>query len=562
MCVAGGNRPGRTQTINRLLERARQNIKKNKEETGLKLAMEARKMAVDQGETEKEAEACRFLAETWFDRDGNKALSFYNEEIHCRVKMGDKTGLAYCYNASGILLKRKGLYYDSLMDYYKSLRIAETIPDTKNRLRKISSAAYNIASLYDTFHFYHKSIHYYLLSLKCERQLNSRDGQYLVMSNMGITYRKLKEYGKAVSYTREALKFAKETGNTGEVIRITNNLAYFYLKAGKIKKSLALHQEALRLARTNHINEMLPYIYSGLGEIYFKLGKFKKALQNQKTALKLSKDDELRMLIYRNLTDVGLALHNLTDSTKYFQKYEKLMDKYYSPANFAKFETLMNAFEQDENDRQIQLLIKEKKIQRLWKNMLLTGLIAVLIFLLWMISRYRLKQQMNRELDQLARHDPLTGLSNRRDILEKLNIEYARCVRNQDSLTLCICDIDFFKSVNDSYGHQAGDYVLTRLAEIFRENLRETDISGRWGGEEFILVFSETDLTGAVDTVKKLKHRISETPFRFSGNKINVTLTFGIAQCNIGVSIDTCIRRADEALYRGKAAGRNQIVTA
>ncbi len=524
--------------------------------------MQARKMAITQQKTKKEAEACRFLAENWFNRDADKALLFYNEERLCRQKIGDKTGVAYCYNNSGILYKRKGLYYKALTLYYKSLRIAETISDTKNRLHRISSAAYNIASLYDTFHFYHKAIHYYRLSLQCEQKLNDRDGQYLAMSNMGITYRKLKEYDKAVLYTRNALKFAKETGNMGEIIRITNNLAYFYLKAGKIQKALELHQESLKLTQKNHIEEMLPYIYSGLGEIYFKLGKFKKALGYQEKALELSKEGELRMLIYRNLTDVCLALHDLANSTKYFKEYKKLMDKYYSPANFAKFENLMNAFEEEKKDRQIQLLVKEKKIQHLWKNMLLISLFAVFIFLLWMVSRYRMKQRMNRELDQLARHDPLTGLSNRRDVMEKLNIEYARCVRNKDSLTLCICDIDHFKSVNDRYGHDAGDVVLTKLAEIFRENLRETDISGRWGGEEFILVFSETDLSGAINTIKKLKHRISMTSFQFNGESIKITLTFGIAQCDIESSISTCIRRADEALYKGKAAGRNQIVTA
>ncbi|MCK5879771.1 MAG: GGDEF domain-containing protein, partial [Holophagae bacterium] len=531
-------------------------------DSGLKLAEKARELAIAQKKTVEEAESCRILAELWFDRDADKALSYYNEEVRYRKAMDDKLGQSYCYNASGILLKRKALYYDALTNYYKSLRIAETISDTKDKLERTSSAAFNIAAIYDTFHFYHKSIQYYQRSLDCEQRLRKRDGESLVLANMAVTYRKLKEFEKAVSYARQALAFAEEQGNKEEIIRITNNLGYTFLKAGNIEKALELHGKALDLARVNHVDDMLPYIYSGLGEISFKSGKYRKARKYQLDALQLCETDDLRMLICRNLTDIFLVLHDMPNSTKYFTQYKTLLDRYYSPASFSKFETLMNAFEQEQKDKQIQLLEKDKEIQNLLKNMLIVGFIAVLIFLLWMISRYRMKQRMNRKLDSLSRHDPLTGLSNRRDVMEKLRLEHARSIRNKNPLSICICDIDFFKSVNDTHGHSAGDAVLTQLALTFKDCLRETDISGRWGGEEFIFVFPETDLSGAKETVNKLRQRISDTPTRFEGKEIEITVTFGISQCLSEEAVEICINRADGALYKGKSSGRNCIVTA
>ncbi|NOY22535.1 MAG: GGDEF domain-containing protein [Acidobacteria bacterium] len=530
--------------------------------TGLKLAMKARELAVAGHKVREEAEACRILGEIWFDRNENKSLAFYSEELRCREKIGDKLGQAYCYNASGILLKRKGLYFNALTDYYKSLRIAETISDSSDRLGRTSSAAFNIASIYDTFHFYHKSIHYYQISLDCEKRLSNREGESLTMANMSITYRKLKKFDKALSYAHKALEFAKKLGNNEETIRITNNLGYSYLKVGNIKKALELHKEALDMAQKDHVDDMLPYIYSGLGEIYFKLKKYTKALKYQLDALQLCKEDDFRVLIYRNLTDVCIALHDIPRSSEYFTRYKFLLDKYYSPESFAKTETLMNAFEQEQKDKEIQLLKKDKKIQDLLKNGFILGFFTVLMFLLWMISRYRMKQRMNRRLDNLSRHDPLTGLSNRRDVMERLRLEHARSIRNKNPLSICICDIDFFKAVNDTHGHSAGDTVLSRLALILKDSLRETDISGRWGGEEFILVFPETDLSGARETIEKLRKQIYGTPIQFEGKSIKITVTFGISQCMSEEAVETCINRADEALYKGKASGRNCVVSA
>ena len=526
------------------------------------LATEARDLARARHDVVQQATACRILTDIWYDQDGEKALVFCIEELDCRTTMGDRVGMAYCHNVSGILLKRTGKHYEALKHYYESLRIAETIPDLHDQLTRVSAAAFNIASLYDTFHFYQKAIQYYQVSLDCEKELDNLDGESLAMANMAVTYRELQQFEKSVSYAEQALAFAEQLGDEEAVVRITNNLGYTYLTKGQTEKARELHEKALQLARAGQIDDMLPYIYSGMGEIDYKMGRYAESLKYQLDALKLCREEDLRMLIYRNLTDVSIALNDIPRSAEYFTRYKELLDRYYSPATFDKFEVLMNAFEDEQKNREIQLLKNEKRIQRLLKNVLLLGLFTVLIFLMWMISRYRMKQRMNRELDNLSRTDPLTGLSNRRDVMEKLGLEHLRSCRNKKPFSICICDIDHFKSVNDTHGHAAGDAVLRQVARTFRSAIRGTDIAGRWGGEEFILAFPETDLAGAMETIEKLRKKIAEDPAVYEDQPIPVTLTFGIARCNPEESLENCINRADTALYKGKEAGRDRVVTA
>lgn len=552
---------GSDQTFDRTLTQAEAALEADETDTALALATKARELARDRHDVGQQAAACRVLTDIWYDRDGEKALAFCIEELDCRTTMGDLIGMAYCHNVSGILLKRNGRHYEALKHYYESLRIAETIPDTHDRLTRVSAAAFNIASLYDTFHFYQKAIQYYQVSLECERNMGNRDGESLAMANMAVTFRELQQFEKSVSYAGQALAFAKELGDKEAVVRITNNLGYTYLTKGETEKARELHEKALQLARDDQIDDMLPYIYSGMGEIDYKMGRYKQSLKYQLDALKLCREEDLRMLIYRNLTDVSIALNDIPRSAEYFTRYKELLDRYYSPATFDKFEVLMNAFEDEQKNREIQLLKNEKRIQRLLKNVLLLGLFTVLIFLMWMISRYRMKQRMNRELDNLSRTDPLTGLSNRRDVMEKLGLEHLRSCRNKKPLSICICDIDHFKSVNDTFGHAAGDAVLRQVARTFRTAIRGTDIAGRWGGEEFILAFPETDLNGATETIEKLRKKNAENPAVHEDQPIPVTLTFGIARCNPDESLEACINRADTALYQGKEAGRDRIVT-
>ncbi|MEH6584234.1 MAG: diguanylate cyclase [Halioglobus sp.] len=169
-------------------------------------------------------------------------------------------------------------------------------------------------------------------------------------------------------------------------------------------------------------------------------------------------------------------------------------------------------------------------------------------------------QAANVQLADAARHDPLTGVFNRRGFIEAAEVEAKRVARSGKEFSVVLADIDNFKLFNDRYGHACGDHVLYRVADMLKMRMRDVDRMGRWGGEEFIFLLPETDAEGAGVLAEKLRDAIANNLFEYSGERVTVTLTFGVAVHRKGESLDSAIARADNALYRGKERGRNQVM--
>jgi diguanylate cyclase (GGDEF)-like protein len=169
-------------------------------------------------------------------------------------------------------------------------------------------------------------------------------------------------------------------------------------------------------------------------------------------------------------------------------------------------------------------------------------------------------------LQAQANMDALTGLSNRRHFLENLDIEWARSRRYGRPLSLAMIDVDRFKRVNDTYGHEAGDKVLSVLARHFDRQLRTVDRAGRLGGEEFAAIFPETDVHGARVACDRLLRAIRGTEVDLDGTKISVTVSIGLTRSNPGVDGNpitedpsAILKRADGLLYAAKSQGRDRI---
>jgi diguanylate cyclase (GGDEF)-like protein len=167
-------------------------------------------------------------------------------------------------------------------------------------------------------------------------------------------------------------------------------------------------------------------------------------------------------------------------------------------------------------------------------------------------------KRLNRELDSLARVDALTGMRNRRDIEERLLAELSAAGRHQSNLAVLLIDIDHFKSVNDTQGHQIGDAVLCATAQTIQSTLRAEDSVGRWGGEEFLAVLPDTDADGALTIAERLRAQVAKPGLANSDPRDTITITIGAAVWTSG-GIDDLISRADHALYTGKGAGRNNV---
>ena len=180
-------------------------------------------------------------------------------------------------------------------------------------------------------------------------------------------------------------------------------------------------------------------------------------------------------------------------------------------------------------------------------------------------ARVRAALRMKRLQDMLVEYamvDPLTGLPNRRALMERLALEWARVQRRGEPLSVVMADIDHFKNVNDTYGHAVGDEVLRQVAGAIASQCRETDMPARYGGEEFLIVVPGELASSATSLAERCRKAVEESNLTIGSQVITQTATFGVADTTNASSIELLINAADEALYRGKTSGRNIVVVA
>jgi len=207
-----------------------------------------------------------------------------------------------------------------------------------------------------------------------------------------------------------------------------------------------------------------------------------------------------------------------------------------------------------------------------WSQIPISGVFLFGAIFVWLTINLSLQTAIDlRRIDLLEAEnisDPLTKVHNRRYLDSRLNEEFARSKRYSLGLSILMLDIDHFKQVNDTYGHQAGDIALSALAALVKSSLRELDVVARYGGEEFLVICTNTAIDGAVLVAERLRKTVESLqviiPDGSTGNQvIHISVSIGVAEINESVeSKQKLIQAADQALYRAKAEGRNRVIVA
>jgi diguanylate cyclase len=170
--------------------------------------------------------------------------------------------------------------------------------------------------------------------------------------------------------------------------------------------------------------------------------------------------------------------------------------------------------------------------------------------------------EMDRSLDLATRIDPMTGLANRRDIMEKMERELSRSERHGRTFSVLLVDLDNFKQINEKYGFNIGDDVLVEVARVLMGCVRSEDVCARWGGEEFLVLLTETGIDGALTLARKILESILMTEFKAFHPGIHITASIGLCEYRAGQSISESISRVDQALRQAKQAGKNRFAVA
>ncbi|OCQ23837.1 hypothetical protein A7985_07825 [Pseudoalteromonas luteoviolacea] len=438
--------------------------------------------------------------------------------------------------------------------------------------------------------------------------------QTYVNNVMGAYYTVLGNYDEALVLKYKALHNAERLHHWVDVMYSYYGLCPVYMKAGRLQEAEACYQQARSIASELDIDRAKFWAPFGLARIAYKQQKFEKTILFMEQAKEYewtTANNPVRMTVlrleqaqaYLALEQGNLALHTILQASdllkqfesRYYNRYERrllftkakaldslerdqealeMLFKYIVLEKKARENEQLKLeketrvkFETDLKETKIKLADKQIRLQQaslkalMDENKLRTLYILLAISVLLGVSVFAYKQkQLSNALLNLANTDPLTKSFNRRYMVEQLGALIRYNQRHQLALSVILLDIDKFKNVNDTYGHDVGDEVLIEVANrVTKQYQRANEFIARIGGEEFVVVLPGTNIESAVESAQRLCAVIRDTPI--GENDLTITVSCGVAQLNdVHNNVDGILKQADNKLYEAKNTGRNKVV--
>ncbi|HPJ70334.1 MAG TPA: diguanylate cyclase [Candidatus Mcinerneyibacteriales bacterium] len=383
-------------------------------------------------------------------------------------------------------------------------------------------------------------------------QAGDSNGVALCSYHVGSMYFNNGDLHKALEFLLKADELKKESENRLYQILIgdvNNKLGEIHSKLFNFEDALKYFFEAMQVYNYLDYPMGIITVMNNIGEVFMKEGLHEEAETFLKDGYEHAKQSASRMTELKYLVNLS-ELHS--QKGQFEEAYSRLIQAYHL-RDMIFSQTLSKKITDIEARHEIDKKEKELEIYRL-KNIDLQKANDIIK------SQNEELQAAYLRMEQLAQTDPLTGLSNRRNIMEKIKLETYRAQRSGEPFSFLLIDIDHFKSINDTYGHDCGDRVLVSLAAILTKHMRKIDVISRWGGEEFLALLPRTDKEGAANLAEKIRSVVEKAPVASCGEKIFVTVTIGVSVFDRSPSADQSIKEADEALYQGKKYGRNKVV--
>ena len=493
-------------------------------------------------------------------------------------------GLAASLRSLAALNNDAGNYDLALSQSLQALEILESLPNEKNEISGLKISALAAAS------WAYRSVGDYVVATECAMKalnltqaMGDRQYEAGILNLLSVIYAEVNNLNAALETGLKVVQCQHEIGNAlGESLAL-NNLAMTYLELGDGKQALETGQESLRLARANGLDAVALTALSTIGEIYLGVKDYARAEEYLSNALTLAREqtsgsNELQCLLnlgkvhqYRqndaealSVLQSALALSRTSNDRRgEFQCHQLLSEVY---EKLGKFEASLRHYKQFHELK--ETVFNENTAKRL------AGLQVVhqvetakrdaeINYLKTIELKREIEERKSAQaiLEKLASIDALTGVLNRREFFIQGEREVEQALQKGQSLTVILFDLDHFKQINDTHGHAIGDQFLIHTTKTMRESLRQGEIIGRYGGDEFVILLPGSNRIQGQQIAERLWEKLASQPVATQKGDLFVTLSLGIAELSqeSDSTLQTLLAHADQALYKAKRAGRNQM---
>ncbi len=520
---------------------------------------EARTILRKAGETSAEIETQNALGSFYYlQGQFPKALEYYLEALEESRRHGFKLQESSALHGIGLVQHTLGNYPEATKYLLRSLALKRESDDRPSE----SDVLNDLGLIYLEVGDHAGAVELFRESLSIKQALGDRHGEANALSNLGLTFYRLGRIQEALLYHRQALEMADSLGNLQIKALCLENQGLCQARLGHLEQALELFQAAIALYQGLHSRPGELRVLLQVGLAQSRLGQSENAIHSLQQGLGRAEKlglQKAQLEFHQALSQVfeqthkpALALHHLKQALEIERKLQQEQQTQRTAALLAGFQVEKARQEAEiERLRNIELARANRELAQAIEN--LKEADAEKTRLLEMLRR------QSKELERLARQDPLTRLYNRRYLEENLEREFAASKRYGFPLSVAMVDIDHFKQINDTFSHQVGDDVLRLVGQILESSCRGVDFAARYGGEEFVLVFPQTDLTGALIACERLRQRIENHRWGDLHPQLRVTVSIGVHSDPSLPNHEKLLAAADAQLYAAKQAGRNRV---
>ena len=471
----------------------------------------------------------------------DKALEYTHKSYLIARELNDIPRIAETSNQIGHLYTRLKKHNQARFFY----QVTTDLPEDKVASKSLAAASREIAVIDYEAGEYQLAIRMALKAHHLYKKDNEKSKQSSTARIIGEIYRAENNSEQAINYFRESLTLANDVSNKKLQMKALNSLGRALIDVNTDEAIIHL-KKSLKLSGKSGKNNDKISTYNALKKAEKKRGNFKEALHYSE------EENELTKKLFEQKDKENLAkIKAKLDSHRIEIELESLRRQ-------AKLDEL----EIIQKDNEIQLVKQTSRISELeltknrYASFLLATLLAIcLIAAIYIYRIFVVSKRHNTELNYLANRDPLTNCYNRRVLFDRMDQDFKN-IEQLEEYSIIMADIDHFKHVNDTYGHNAGDKVLREFANILKDNVRQNDITVRYGGEEFCIILPGTNQQHALRITEAIRKKVEDSHFE----NIDVTSSFGVSSIKFNAKTPTeLIEQADNALYASKANGRNQV---